>query len=92
MVTKDHVTMNGNGNGNGFNKMEEEFFKRHHKCDVTKNQYSSSLVTLIKAIAHLIRFLPFIRVWPVVRRFDQLQNNKPSVSRCVVCRLQLALK
>ncbi|MBA0879184.1 hypothetical protein Goshw_022542 [Gossypium schwendimanii] len=62
MVTKDHVTMNGNGNSNGFSKMEEEFFKRHHKCDVTRNQYNSSLVKLIKAIDHLVRFLPFIRV------------------------------
>ncbi|XP_012474846.1 abscisic acid receptor PYL8 [Gossypium raimondii] len=84
MVTKDHVTMNGNGNSNWFSKMEEEFFKRHHKCDVTRNQYNSSLVKLIKAIAHL--------VWPVLRRFDQLQKNKASVSRCVVCRPQLALK
>ncbi|PPD88066.1 hypothetical protein GOBAR_DD15007 [Gossypium barbadense] len=54
MVTKDHVTMNGNGNSNWFSKMEEEFFKRHHKCDVTRNQYNSSLVKLIKAIAHLL--------------------------------------
>ncbi|KAA3470312.1 abscisic acid receptor PYL8-like [Gossypium australe] len=55
MVTKEHVTMNRNGNGNWFSKMEEEFSKRHHKCDVTKNQYSSSRVKLIKAIVHLVR-------------------------------------
>ncbi|KAJ6714355.1 ABSCISIC ACID RECEPTOR PYL9-LIKE [Salix viminalis] len=69
MVTNDYVTI-----ANG--KMEDEFIKRHHKHDVKEHQCSSSLVKHIKA------HVP--AVWSLVRRFDQPQEYKPFVSRCIV--------
>ncbi|KAJ6701844.1 hypothetical protein OIU74_013085 [Salix koriyanagi] len=69
MVTNDYVTIANE-------KMEDEFIKRHHKHDVKEHQCSSSLVKHIKA------HVP--AVWSLVRRFDQPQEYKPFVSRCIV--------
>ncbi|KAJ6712616.1 hypothetical protein OIU79_008768 [Salix purpurea] len=69
MVTNDYVTIANE-------KMEDEFIKRHHKHDVKEHQCSSSLVKHIKAHVPV--------VWSLVRRFDQPQEYKPFVSRCIV--------
>lgn len=55
--------------------MELEYVRRHHRHDLRENQCSSELIKHIKAPVHL--------VWSLVRRFDQPQNYKPFVSRCV---------
>ncbi|KAG5228257.1 abscisic acid receptor PYL [Salix suchowensis] len=69
MVTNDYVTIANE-------KMEDGFIKRHHKHDVKEHQCSSSLVKHIKAHVPV--------VWSLVRRFDQPQEYKPFVSRCIV--------
>ncbi|XP_052178943.1 abscisic acid receptor PYL3 [Diospyros lotus] len=61
---------------NGFNSVEAEYIRMHHRHHPAENQCSSALVKHIKAPVHL--------VWSLVRRFDQPQKYKPFVSRCVV--------
>ncbi|XP_042481243.1 abscisic acid receptor PYL3-like [Macadamia integrifolia] len=63
-------------NGNGYSIMESEYIWRHHRHEIRENQCSSALVKHIKA--------PVPLVWSLVRRFDQPQNYKPFISRCVV--------
>ncbi|KAK8938371.1 Abscisic acid receptor PYL8 [Platanthera zijinensis] len=61
---------------NACRAMESEYIGRHHRHELRENQCSSELIKHIKAPVHL--------VWSLVRRFDQPQNYKPFVSRCVV--------
>ncbi|URE43454.1 abscisic acid receptor [Musa troglodytarum] len=62
--------------GIGCRGMEAEYVRRFHLHEPTENQCSSAVFKHIKAPVHL--------VWSLVRRFDQPQNYKPFVSRCIV--------
>lgn len=53
-----------------------QYVRMHHRHHCRDNQCTSALVKHIKAPVHL--------VWSLVRRFDQPQNYKPFVSRCIV--------
>ncbi|CAH1424527.1 unnamed protein product [Lactuca virosa] len=61
---------------NGYNSLEMEYIKKHHRHEISENQCTSVLLKHIKAPVHL--------VWSLVRRFDEPQKYKPFVSRCVV--------
>ncbi|CAK9140501.1 unnamed protein product [Ilex paraguariensis] len=57
-------------------KMEAQYIRRYHRHQPREHQCTSSVVKHIKA--------PVDIVWSLVRRFDQPQNYKPFVSRCIV--------
>ncbi|CAI0469928.1 unnamed protein product [Linum tenue] len=61
----------------------------HHRHQPAENQCSSNLVVHIKAPVDIVsNFITsiffFLRVWSLVRRFDEPQTYKPFISRCTM--------
>ncbi|KAL5571399.1 hypothetical protein UlMin_021680 [Ulmus minor] len=62
--------------GDALGAMEAQYIRIHHRHEPKENQCTSALVKHIRA--------PVPLVWSLVKRFDQPQQYKPFVSRCVV--------